>query len=248
MIILKNGSGAIRGFFYVRYPTIKTFTFAAMSFRHTLALCKKDTVTEFRQQHAVFGILLYIASTIFVLYLSMDKPNSATWNALFWITQLFVVTNAVAKSFLGDSKGRQLYYYSIVHPTSYIFSKLIGNTILMIVLSTASLGLYTLLLGSPLVFAGTFFGITLLGGISLSLVFTLLSAIASKAQQQASLMAILGFPIIIPQLVLLIRLSKVAFGEVFRNGVGLQLAGLLIGLDIMIVIMSAILFPYLWKD
>ena len=203
---------------------------------------------EFRQQHALFGILLYVASTIFVLKLAVTKPDAVTWNALFWITQLFVVTNAVAKSFLGDSKGRQLYYYSIANPVDYIFSKLIGNTLLMLVLSTVSILLYSLLLGSPLVFAGTFFGISLLGGISLSLVFTLLSAIASKAQQQASLMAILGFPIIIPQLILLIRLSKVAFGEVFRTGVVFQLTGLLIGLDVMIIILAAILFPYLWKD
>ena len=203
---------------------------------------------EFRQQHALFGILLYVASTIFVLKLAVTKPDAVIWNALFWITQLFVVTNAVAKSFLGDSKGRQLYYYSIANPVDYIFSKLIGNTLLMLVLSTVSILLYSLLLGSPLVFAGTFFGISLLGGISLSLVFTLLSAIASKAQQQASLMAILGFPIIIPQLILLIRLSKVAFGEVFRTGVVFQLTGLLIGLDVMIIILAAILFPYLWKD
>ncbi len=205
---------------------------------------------EFRQQHAVYGILLYIASTIFVLYLAFgtNKPDAITWNSLFWITQLFVVTNAVAKSFLGDSKGRQLYYYSIANPVDYIFSKLIGNTLLMIVLSSVSILLYSLLLGSPVIFAGSFFGISVLGGVSLSLVFTLLSAIASKAQQQASLMAILGFPIIIPQLVLLIRLSKVAFGEVFRSGVMFQLTGLLIGLDIMIIVLAAILFPYLWKD
>jgi len=205
---------------------------------------------EFRQQHAVYGILLYVASTIFVLYLAFgtNKPDAATWNALFWITQLFVVTNAVAKSFLGDSKGRHLYYYSIANPVDYIFSKLIGNTLLMLLLSAVTIFLYALLLGSPVVFGGTFFGISLLGGVSLSLVFTLLSAIASKAQQQASLMAILGFPIIIPQIVLLIRLSKVAFGEVFRTGVVLQLTGLLIGLDVMIIVLAAILFPYLWKD
>lgn len=221
-----------------------------MNLRHTIALCKKDAMIEFRQQHAVYGILLYVASTIFILYLAFgtNKPDSVTWNALFWITQLFVVTNAVAKSFLGDSKGRQLYYYSIANPVDYIFSKLIGNVLLMLVLSLVSILLYALLLGNPVQNAIAFFGISLLGGVSLSLVFTLLSAIASKAQQQASLMAILGFPIIIPQLVLLIRLSKSALGEVFRSGVVLQLTGLLIGLDIMIIVLAAILFPYLWKD
>jgi heme exporter protein B len=76
----------------------------------------------------------------------------------------------------------------------------------------------------------------------------MLAAIASKAMQQASLMAILGFPLIIPQLLLMIRLSKTAFAEIFREGVPLQLVMLLIALDILIVFLSVILYPFLWKD
>jgi heme exporter protein B len=61
-------------------------------------------------------------------------------------------------------------------------------------------------------------------------------------------MAIMGFPLIIPQLLLLIRLSKSAFGEVFREGALLQLSLLIVGLDIMVIALSIILFPFLWKD
>ncbi len=86
------------------------------------------------------------------------------------------------------------------------------------------------------------------GGISLSLVFTLLSAIAAKAQQNASLMAILGFPLIVPQLLLLIRLSKAAFGEAFKEGALMQITMLLLALDIMVIVLSVILFPFLWKE
>jgi heme exporter protein B len=93
-----------------------------------------------------------------------------------------------------------------------------------------------------------FFGTIILGGIGLSLVFTMLSAIASKARQQASLIAILGFPVIVPQMVMLIRLSKLSYGEIFKEGVPLQLTGLLIGLDILVILMATVLFPYLWKD
>jgi heme exporter protein B len=216
--------------------------------RHVITLLKKDLKIEFRQQYALFGILLYVAVTIFILYLTINRPNAATWNGLFWVTQLFVVTNAVAKSFLGESRGRQLYYYTIVSPGAYIISKLIGNVLLMLVLNAVSLALYSFFLGSPVTEGATFLGISLLGGVSLSLVFTLLSAIAAKAQQQASLMAILGFPVIIPQLVLLARLSKTAFGEVFRQGTVGQLTGLLAGLDALIVVLAVILFSYLWKD
>ena len=61
-------------------------------------------------------------------------------------------------------------------------------------------------------------------------------------------MAILGFPIIIPQLLLLIRLSKYAFGEIFRDYALWQMVLLLIALDVMILVLSIILFPFLWKD
>ena len=84
--------------------------------------------------------------------------------------------------------------------------------------------------------------------MSLSLVFTLMAAIAAKAQQNAAVMAILGFPLIIPQLLLLIRLSKAAFGEVFREGALLQILLLLIGLDILVIALAVVLFPFLWKD
>lgn len=93
-----------------------------------------------------------------------------------------------------------------------------------------------------------FLGIAFLGGLSLSLVFTLMSAIAAKAHQNAAIMAILGFPLIIPQLLLLIRLSKSAFGEVFREGAILQISLLLAGLDVLVIVLSVVLFPFLWKE
>ena len=50
-----------------------------------LTLLKKDLLLELRQQHTFYGVLLYIASTIFVLYLSMDAPQPDVWNGLFWV-------------------------------------------------------------------------------------------------------------------------------------------------------------------
>ncbi len=212
------------------------------------ALLKKDVLLELRQQHSFYGILLYVASTIFVLYLSINNPEGEVWNGLFWIIQLFVCVNAVAKSFLQESRGRMLYFYTISGAREFVIAKLIYNIILMLIMSLLSLGLFFILLKNPLSNTLLFTGIVCLGGISLSLVFTLLAAIAAKAQQNAALMAILGFPLIIPQLLLLIRLSKSAFGEVFREGALVQLSLLIVGLDIMVVALSIILFPFLWKD
>src|SRR5215210_992935 len=114
------------------------------------ALFKKDLLLEIRQQYSFYGILLYVSSTIFVLYLAMGRPEDEVWNGLFWMIQLFVCINAVAKSFLQESKGRMIYFYSIAGPRYFILSKLLFNALLMLVMSIISFFLFVLLLGNPL--------------------------------------------------------------------------------------------------
>lgn len=212
-----------------------------------IALIRKDLLLETRQQYTLYGIFLYVASTIFVVYLSMGQPEDRVWNGLFWVIQLFVCVNAVAKSFLAESRGKMLYFYSIAGAKDFVLSKLIFNAILMLVMSCLSLAIFTVLLGNPIEYGWRFLGIACLGGISLSLVFTFLAAIAAKAQQQAALMAIMGFPIIIPQLLILMKISTAAFSAVIQAGL-LQLVLMLVGLDILVIALAIILFPFLWKD
>jgi heme exporter protein B len=216
------------------------------SIRHIFTLFKKDLLLEVRQQYSFYGILLYIGATIFVLQLAINEPESKVWNGLFWVIQLFICINAVAKSFLQESRGRMLYFYSIASPGDYVLAKLIFNLLLMLVMSLLSLVLFSLFLGNPVQRAASFTGLVVLGGWSLSLVFTFLAAIAAKAQQNAAIMAVLGFPIIIPQLLLLMRLSSAAFDPAL--GIPLNAILLLIALDIMVILLAFILFPFLWKD
>src|SRR3954467_3192625 len=97
-------------------------------------LFKKDLLLEIRQQYSFYGVLLYVASTIFVLFLAVSEPEPFVWNGLFWIIQLFVCVNAVAKSFLQESRGRMLYFYSIAGATQFILAKLFFNILLTLVM------------------------------------------------------------------------------------------------------------------
>lgn len=214
---------------------------------HIAALLRKDILLEIRQQYTFYGILLYVASTIFVLYLAMGQPLPAVWNGLFWMTQLFICVNAVAKSFLQEGSGRMLYYYSIAGARDYILAKVIFNGLLMIVMSVTSLVLFRILLGDVVRHAVKFVAIVCLGGVSLSLVFTFLSAIAARAKQNAAMIAILGFPLIIPQILILMRISNAAFSDVIQGGT-LLMGLVLAGLDILVIVLAVILFPFLWKD
>lgn len=177
----------------------------------------------------------------------MGQPEEKVWDGLFWMIQLFICVNAVAKSFLQESRGRMLYFYSIAGARDFIISKLLFNAVLMILMSLVSLVLFRLLLGDPLQNPWKFVGIVSLGGCSLSLVFTFLAAIAARAQQNAAMMAIMGFPLIIPLLLVLMKLSNTAFADVLQAGLW-QLVLLVAGLDILVIALAIILFPFLWKD
>jgi heme exporter protein B len=209
-------------------------------------LFKKDLLLEIRQQYTFYGILLYVAATIFVLYLAIEDPESRVWNGLFWIIQLFICVNAVAKSFLAESRGRMLYFHSLVSPQHFVLAKLFFNALLMLLMSSLSFFIFSLFLGNPVIKLLPFVGIVLLGGLSLSLVFTFLAAIAAKAQQNAAIMAILGFPLIIPQLIMLMKISGAAFSAA---GIISLTPVLLLGLlDVLVIILAIILFPFLWKE
>lgn len=209
-------------------------------------LFRKDLLLEVRQQYSFYGILLYIGATIFVLFLGISEPEENVWNGLFWVIQLFICINAVAKSFLQESRGRMLYFYSISSPANFVLAKLLFNTLLMLVMSLLSLLLFSLFLGYPVVRSGPFILLVLLGGWSLSLIFTFLAAIAARAQQNAAIMAVLGFPLIVPQLILLMKISNATF----KFGIPIHATDMLLlaALDGMVILLAVILFPFLWKD
>jgi heme exporter protein B len=212
-----------------------------------ISLVKKDLLMEWRQKHTLFGVLLYVGSTVFVTYMMSGQPEARTWNALFWLTQLFVAVNSVAKSFLQEHANRFRYYYTLVKPTTFLLAKMIYSILLMFIMSLVSLLLYYLMLGWPLTHSGMFIIIALVGSISLSAVFTFLSAIAARAQQNSALMAILGFPLVTPLLMILSKLAVKALEPVYMPG-WWSLALVLLALDLLVIMLGVILFPFLWQE
>lgn len=221
----------------------------------TWYLFKKEILLEWRSKYAFNGVLLYIVSTVFICYISLkitpgfsgSNGYSVVWNVLFWIIILFASVNAIAKSFMQESKSRLLYYYTIASPQAIILSKTLYNILLMALLSTLALVVYLVFfpntLGDPLLY----FLAVLLGSLSFSTIFTMISAIASKAGNNGTLMSILSFPVIIPVILVLIRLSKEAMDGLDRSQAYGNI-GVLCAINAIVIATSLLLFPYLWRD
>lgn len=215
-------------------------------FNEITFLLKKEITLELRQKYALGGILLYVASTIFVVKLSFLKAEPDVWNALFWIISLFASLNAVVKSFVQENSARQLFYYQLANPTAIILSKILYNIVLLLVINILSFIVLGLMVGNPVQDTPPYFLAILLGSLGFSITFTFISAIAAKANNSATMMAILSFPVILPILVTLIRLSKSAINATkisWGNDV-LTLGAI----DMILIALCFLLFPFLWKD
>ena len=211
------------------------------------ALIQKDIVLEWRSKYAINGILLYVVSTVFVCYQTFKSVDPTTWNALFWIILLFASINAINKSFVQESHGRQLYYYTIASAQAVIVSKIIYNILIMLLLSAIAYLVYSVIFRNPLGDPSLYLAVVALGAIGFAAVFTMVAAISAKAGNNSTLMAILSFPIIIPMLLVLIKVSKNAMDGLERSASYDELA-VLGAINIITVAVSLLLFPYLWRD
>ncbi len=192
--------------------------------------------------------MLYLVSTIFVTYLAFDgRIELQTWNALFWLIILFAAMHAIMKSFIQESESRQLYYYTLASGKEVIVSKIIYNGFLMITLSLTGLLLFIAFMGNPLQNFTVFLINMLLGVIGLAVVLTLISAIASKAKNNFTLMAILGFPLVLPLLLLLIRISNAGLAGAPLAETAPDMLIILLLIFIAFTL-SVVLFPYIWRE
>lgn len=210
-------------------------------------LIRKDFVIDWRQQSPFTGILLYLFSTIFTTYMAFGGLISTTvWNAIFWIVLLFTAINAISKSFTQEER-RNHYYFFLCSPSLIIGSKLVYSFAYLIILSVVAIIVFSVLFGIPDLNLNLYFINLLLGCIGLSSAFTLIAAISAKASNKSVLMAVLGFPVIIPVLILAIsNANKIMDGFVWVEIQGNMLS--LLSIDVIIIALSFVLFPFTWRS
>ena len=211
-------------------------------------LIEKEIKLELKQKYVLNGILLYLISTIFVTYLAFDRIiDVETWNSLFWIILLFVAVNGISKSFVQESPARHLYYYTIASPQAILLSKVLYNLFLMSILSVLSFGFFLLLMGNLVVNIPLFLVALLMGSFGLASILTMMAAIASRASNNFSLMAILSFPIVLPLLTTLMKVSHTSLSTGQWSG-NWGFIIILLTINVTVIVLAYLLFPYLWRD
>ena len=214
-------------------------------------LIKHEFRMEFRQKYAIASILLFTVSTIYVVYQAMKKiDDSNVWNAILWIILLFSAFNAIGKSFSTEQRSLRMYLYTTVKPQQFVLAKLIYNSLFMVVLGLLALGVFSLFLGDgglgPLKLGAYILGVVM-GSVGFACLLTLIAGIAAQTDSGSGMTAVLGLPITIPLILIIMRFTtQIMKGIPFEDNVQniLYLGVLNVGL----IGLTYLLFPYLWRD
>jgi heme exporter protein B len=135
----------------------------------------------------------------------------------------------------------------MVRPTALIASKILYNMVLLSVMAMVGFLLFYLLMGEAVQDIPMFLLVLLIGVWNLAAALTLISGIAAQTQHSMTLMAVLSFPMVIPLLLLLIKASKVAMDGLDRSLLTDDLI-ILLSIKVILVSISFLLFPYLWRN
>lgn len=219
-------------------------------FRSLGAVLQLEFRQEFRQKVLTATVLLFVASATFTLYqvflAGRTRVNPLIWNSLLWLVVLFSSFQVVSRGFTRELQQQFWYYYFQLRPEVLVFSKLIYHFLMLNLTSLLAWAFLSLLFGNKVQDNGLFFCILELACLGLSSALTLVSAVSARAGKNAGLLPVLGFPLLIPTLMLVAKLSIIALDDL-----GWDLAWkniwTLLGIDSIMVSLSFVLFPYLWR-
>lgn len=190
---------------------------------------------------------LQVLSLGLLCYLSNPLITDKTWNSLFWITVVFSTLQAVSKGFISVSRARWIYLNQLASPGAIILAKILYAWLLMLALCILNVGVFTFFMQFPVGHALPYFGFILLVSGGLGTVFTMISAIAGKTTQPGFLVPVLSLPVILPLLLVGVQGSVKCMMPVLADSVYTDLL-LLAALNVLLFILTAVLFNPLWRE
>ena len=218
--------------------------------KNIFTILYKDYRIELSQSHLFFSVVLYLLSSIYIIYLAFQPlgvSNFETWVSIFWVIILFGAITVVSKSFFQESYKRNYYYYYLFTPDELIFSKLIYNFIFLFFVSIFSFIFFSFFIGNIIQSSSFFITLLILGSLSISNCLTLVSAIGYQVKNNSIIISVLSFPVIIPILLILIKISKLSSSEFSFNLIQDDIY-LLILLNIIMISITKVLFNFLWRN
>ncbi len=216
----------------------------------TLAVTRKDIISEFRTRYAINAIVMFALVTLTVISFALGllSPSQEILAALFWIILFFAAMSGLAQAFIREEESGTAMILRLSSEGSVIlFGKMFFNFLLLLILAILIVPLFIIFLKIAPADWAIFLGGLILGLIGLSGATAIIAAIVSKASVKGALFTVLSFPVLLPLLIAAIEITKIAFigGESAEIAAPFQL---LVAYDVIMITLSMMLFDFVWRQ
>ena len=202
---------------------------------------------EWRDKYALGSVLLYVVTTTTIVYLGLTNLSTMTFNAMFWVVLFFGATVAAGRSFLREGGRRHYYYYTLAAPEALLVAKLIANVLTIFLIALLAWALLSFFAeGNLLSDVGYWLAALALGSLGLGAILTFVAAVAARAGGNATLMAVLSLPLLIPLLYLLVSAGARATHDI--RGQEAEILAYVGAVDLLALAAGLVLFPFVWRD
>lgn len=219
-------------------------------FQQAMAILAKDLRAELRNRAALNAILLFSITTLIVVGFAIGPGSVPTVMkaALLWVVLFFAAFSGLAHVFLHEEETNTVMALRLCSlPGAVYAGKLMFNLLLLLVITALVLPLFVLIIHFQLERPLAFFAVLVSGSLGLGAAATIVAALIAKARGKGALYGALGFPILLPLLIIAVDGTRLTLSDapveiLFRDIVGL------VSFAVMLVTASALLFPYIWED
>jgi len=215
-----------------------------------LAVIRKDLTSEFRSRYAVNAVVMFALVTLTVISFALGilRLSSEILAALFWIVIFFASMSGLAQTFIREEEsGTSLVLKLSADGTAIFFGKAVVNLMLLFLLAVLIVPLFIILLKARINSWDLFLAGVITGLIGLAGATTIIAAIVAQASVKGTLFTVISFPVLLPLLVGVIEITKVALGGGVFDDIYAPLR-LVVAYDVVMVTLSLLLFDFVWRQ
>jgi heme exporter protein B len=212
-----------------------------------ITLIKVEFMFDLKKPTLLISAILQLGITALLSMLSQPNMLASVWNSIFWITLLLGSIQSVSKNFTLVARGRWIFWNQIASPAQILWGKIIYGWLQMLLLTGVNLLFFAWFLGIPVIHVIPYFLLLLLVTGGISSIFTFVGAVATKAGSASYMAPVLSLPVIFPLILVGIKASLKAFNPVLVSSIYTDIY-LLCALDLLVLVLTGVLFQSLWKD
>ena len=221
-------------------------------FRHTLILVWKDVLIDLRRKDNVLSILLFSILTLLVFQFALGEEPEVFLLALpgvIWIVFLMSGVLGLGKSYVQEMETGCMggLLTAPVDRSVLFLGKMLANTILLLLTQLLFIPLCLFLFEVEIRNWLELFFVLLFGTVGFSSLGTLLTAMTATVRGKEMLLPILIFPLIVPSLLCVVRLTDFLFFGTHPEEVW-SWWKLLLGFDVVLFTLSLLGFEFVVEE